>query len=131
MTEMALWVRLDLETKIRTVLSDASVPQPNHHFGRPYLTTYQLAIALLNRYPQLQDEIGMPIGGEGAGDSSWSQYIARNLSAEIKAGRITDIQGAFLSGENLSELRFWESAGKEFSASAASAGWGPSLYRLV
>lgn len=130
MTETSWWHKYDLEDKIRTVLADTSAPQPDHHFGRPFVTAYQLAIALLERYPELKSEVPMALGGEGAGDSTWSQYVPRLLSSEIKAGRITDIEGAFLAGDHLSELRFWVSPAEEIVSTLPSAGWGPSMFRM-
>lgn len=58
---MSLWSEHELTSKILSILSDAST---EHHFGRPYLTAYQLAIGLQRRYPDTTAAIGKPVAGQ-------------------------------------------------------------------
>lgn len=81
---MSLWEVHQIEEKIRAILSDVEYYDPDHHFGRPFFTAYQLAIELEKRYPPVVAAIGYPIGGKGVGvKSSFSQYLARELSKKL------------------------------------------------
>ena len=45
---MSIWKNHSVELRIREIL--ASVPESEHHFGRPFLSAYQIAIAFDQRY---------------------------------------------------------------------------------
>ena len=49
---MSIWVEHDLTVKIVDALTDLSDDGPDHHFGSPWLTAYQLAIELQHQYPE-------------------------------------------------------------------------------
>lgn len=63
---LSLWDELQLEDKIFQILSVES-HSPDHHFGRPFLTPYQIAIAFKALFPDDYARIGKPVGGKGAG----------------------------------------------------------------
>ena len=64
---MSIWEEHRIEERVTAILSDVNAYQPDHHFGRPYLTAYQLAIALDRIAPQARQALGSPVGGEGIG----------------------------------------------------------------
>ena len=99
---MSFWNDFSIEARIRGIL-DVPPREPGHHFGRPFLTAYQIAISFAERYPDDHDLIGKQIGGKETGLShSLSQYFARELSDRIRNCRMTGIEGADLHGTHLS-----------------------------
>lgn len=49
---MSNWQTYDFENRIRNILSNINYsPNPSHHFKRPYLSAYQIAIEFNNLYP--------------------------------------------------------------------------------
>ena len=104
---MSTWVSSDLVGKIKSILREVPDAAPEHHMGRPFLTAYQIAIALVERYPEAVDPLDYPVGGLGTGQqNSLAQYVAQNLSREIHAGNLADIEGGFLSNQYLRDLTF-------------------------
>ena len=97
-----------VEDNVRAILSGVYYrPNRHHHLGRPFLTAYQLAIAYDRRFPELRRQLGLPIGGSGAGaNRSLPQWLARNLSQRIRSGEIEDIEGGFLSDLHRADICF-------------------------
>ena len=107
---MSQWELLQMDDKIHSIL-DVESHEPDHHFGRPFLTPYQIALAFRERYPEQFRQIGKPIGGKGTGQQdSLAQYIALELSRRIKAEQLTNIEGRFLHRRYLQTLQY-EDAG--------------------
>ena len=107
----SLWHKFDMEQKIRQVLSDPRF-DTEHHFNRPFLTPYQIAIALDALHPDLCADLGMDFGGKGTGkQNSFVQYIARELSARLKHKKLKGIEGAFLSNLHLEQLTYQRTDG--------------------
>ena len=103
---MTDWQRLEIESKVLCVLADAPEHDPTHHFGRPFLTAYQLAIEFEARHPAEAAIIG-PVGGAGIGQhTSLSQYLAHELSRRIKSGELPQVEGGFLSNLHLHDVSF-------------------------
>ncbi len=101
-----LWQKFDMERRIREVLSDPRF-DTTHHFKRPFLTPYQIAIALDDRYPSLCAELGKEFGGKDTGKhTSFVQYVANQLSRQIEKGVLPDIEGAFLGNLYLKQLSY-------------------------
>jgi hypothetical protein len=75
---MSIWDELEVESKITDILRETPY-QETHHFGRPYLSAYQLAIAVDRRCPEVRTALGNPpVGGLGIGTrNSLAQYLAR------------------------------------------------------
>jgi hypothetical protein len=102
---MNIWEENHVEEKIMQILED--VPDGGHHFGRPFLTAYQLAIEFDRLYPEVRSQTNLPIGGIGAGQrNTFSQYLAKQLSQRIKSAEITKIEGGFLSNQHLKDISF-------------------------
>ena len=64
---MSIWVDHRVEERVTEILSDVYAHQVDHHFGRPYLTAYQLAIAFARAAPEVVRALGYQVGGEGIG----------------------------------------------------------------
>ena len=116
-----------IEPRIRDIL-DVTSRHDDHHFGRPFLTAYQIAISFAERHEQDMDGIGKEIGGRGTGlPHSLAQYFARELSQRIRTGRIADIEGRFLHGAHLRTLVYGSPDG-EIESSTGTANL--SMFRL-
>jgi hypothetical protein len=70
---MSAWEDLELERRIAQVLEDVPTVNDSHHFGRPFLSAYQIAIELEARDPGLLGAINMDSGGRGSGHRSLAQ----------------------------------------------------------
>lgn len=104
---MAIWDELELQEKIEQILRDAQSHDPSHHFGRPFLTSYQIAIEFQREYPAAFDAIGKPVGGKDTGQQdSLTQYIANQLSNRINNGTMENVEGRYLSQWHIETLRF-------------------------
>lgn len=104
---MSIWEEYDFEAKVSEILSSVDYFNPTHHFGKPFLSAYQLAIEFAKKYPDIVRDLGYQIGGKGIGvQVSLAQYIAGQLSRNIKAGKIVHIEGAFLSNVHLKDISF-------------------------
>lgn len=103
---MSQWDQLQLDAKISQILNVQS-HDPSHHFGRPFLTPYQIAIKFQEQFPEDFRTIGKPLGGKGTGQQdSLAQYFALELSKRIKNRSITNIEGSFLHRTNLHSLKY-------------------------
>ena len=124
---MSIWQRHSIEVRIREIL--ASVPRGEHHFGRPFLGAYQIAIAFAQRYPQAVDHIGKPVGGRDTGHrDSLAKYFANQLSRRILDQSLPDIEGAFLNGLFLQSLEY-DNRGETVPSSLGEANM--SMFRLA
>ncbi|AKL96155.1 hypothetical protein CACET_c27100 [Clostridium aceticum] len=107
---MSIWKNERLEDKIIKILKDVNFkPNQNHHFGKPFLTPYQLAFELKKRYPETVENLNSckDIGGEGSGNyNSLPQYLAGQISQHYQSMKARGVEGAFLSGNDLKELIF-------------------------
>ncbi|MEU4197930.1 hypothetical protein AB0E69_38960 [Kribbella sp. NPDC026611] len=129
---MSAWSDHEVEAKVIQVLSAVPVVNADgHHYGKAFVTTYQLAIKLDQRYPELKGQLGRKLGGMGTGEHvSLSQYLGKQLSAQIKKhGDAYPIEGAFLSGLALTELSFKTADGEALVSSVTGTGYDLSLFR--
>lgn len=103
--QISVWAEHDMEKKVVEILRDVDDHDPEHHFGRPFLSPYQIAIEFARRHPDIVDEMGVPIGGKGTGcQTSLTQYLAGQLSRIVKAHPDGPIGGAFLSNQHLDDI---------------------------
>ena len=127
---MSQWRELDILTKITKILSGVEYTDPNHPFGRPYLTAYQVAIEFARCHPDDVAEIGQPLGGLGVGQqSSLSQYIAGGLSRDIRHHRADHIEGGFISNLHLKKISF-NGPQEDFDSSLTNTQYDLSMFRL-
>ena len=125
---LSQWDKLQMSTKISKILNVQSY-KPRHHFGRPFLTPYQMAIRFKKQFPSDFSTIGKPIGGKGTNQQdSLAQYIALELSRRIRDRRITNIEGRFLFRENLLTLTYEGDSG--IIESSSMQAFDLSMFRL-
>ena len=94
---MSIWQDHSIEARIRDIL--AYVPDEEHHFGRPFLSAYQIAIAFDQRFRRKANPIAKPVGGNYAGrHDSLAQCFANQLSRCIRRGTPPRIEGRFSTG---------------------------------
>ena len=105
---MNTWAEHGLEDKVVQVLKSAPANPSGHGFGRPYLSPYQLAIALNKQFPDTVEDIGLPLGGAGIGQrNSLAQLLAAGLRRHIeKHGDAYPIECAYLSNVFVKELSY-------------------------
>ena len=120
------WEKYGLAEKLMRIL-DVESYDPDHHFGRPFLTAYQIAILFKNMYPEIYVRLNMPLGGKGTGiHHSLAQYLARMLSQHIRNGSLPGVEGRFLQMNNISSMEF-DDFGESVEASSLS---DLSMFRL-
>ncbi|HSE84126.1 MAG TPA: hypothetical protein VLB01_06235 [Thermodesulfobacteriota bacterium] len=128
---MSRWEKFMFEDRIRKILQNVEYYQESHHFGRPFLTAYQIAIECAHRYPDDFNQIGLPIGGRGIGQhTSLAQYIAGELSRRMRNGELPDFEGSFISNKHLSEISFEHNDLKVVS-SLTNTEYDLSIFRLI
>lgn len=127
------WLELDIENKITEILRDIPDAADNHHFKKPFLTAYQIAIEFAKRHPEATSKIGYEIGGVGTGErNSLSQYLANQLSKRIKREEITHIEGGFLSNLHLHDINFDVDGQEEpIHSSLTKTNFTLSMFRLT
>ena len=127
---MSIWKNFSVESHIRDILNAVPLPAKGHHFGRPFLTAYQIAIEFAERYPNDYISIGKRIGGKDRGPKdSLAKYLARELSQRIKSGKLSDIEGRFLHEAHSNKLEYCSKEGKIESSVGPSANL--SMFRLI
>jgi|LSQX01.2.fsa_nt_gb hypothetical protein len=105
---MSVWQKENIEQKIIDILKGVEFRfNPQHRFGRPFLTAYQLAIVFSEKNLNVVEQLNtcQEIGGEGSGTyNSLSQYLARQISGHYESMKDRGVEGAFLSGDNREDL---------------------------
>lgn len=125
---MSYWERYDIGDRVIHILTDAEGEW--HHFGRPFLTAYQLAIEFAERYPDIVAHLGKQVGGAGIGErTSLAQYLALELSKLIRDNPDYSIEGAFISNRYVKELSY-EYDGEKVTSSLTGTGYSLSMFRL-
>jgi hypothetical protein len=128
---VSIWADHNVEERTVEVLQDVPLVNEAHHFGRPYMSAYQLAIELDDRYPDIRQALGYEIGGAGTGQhGSFAQYIARQLSGRIRDEPDYPVEGAFMSNVNVDTLRYRRSNGELLTSSLTGSGYDLSMFRL-
>lgn len=131
MASTSFWDIHSMEDKVVQVLSGITYHDPNHHFGHPFLTAYQLAILIKERFPDTFLSFGHPIGGKGSGVSySFTSYLAGQLSEKIRDGMITNVEGGFLANEKLEGIEF-NDAGDRVVSSLTETQYDLSMFRYT
>ncbi|MBK5221392.1 MAG: hypothetical protein JJE52_00640 [Acidimicrobiia bacterium] len=129
---MSMWSEHDLTEKVIQILTDVHCNNDVHHFGRPYVSAYQIAIEMQRRFPGTVSAIGKPIGGAGTGQhNSLAQYLSNELSKQIE--RLDDeypVEGAFFSNEHASAITFTGAEGAVVTSSLVGTDFDMALYRL-
>ena len=120
----------NLEDRILQILFDEEYYRPEHHFGRPFLSAYQIAIEFTRRFPEVIQQFGHPIGSRDSGvNFSLASYIAGQLSQRIRSHQIDDMEGGFLSNRHLRNISFNHNA-ECITSSLTGTQYDLSLFRL-
>jgi hypothetical protein len=128
---MSIWAEHHVEARIIEVLRDVPTVNDAHHFGRPYMSAYQLAIELHRRYPDIAEALGQRVGGAGVGQrNSLAQYVAKQLSDRIRDDPKQPVEGAFITNRDVLELSYQGADGTPVTSSLTGSGFDLSLFRL-
>ena len=128
---VTIWAEHDVEARILEVLGDVPTTNDAHHFGRPYMSAYQLAIELHRRYPAVAKALGRPVGGAGVGRrNSLAQYLAKQLSDRNRDDDHYPVEGAFITNQDVLRLSYQGPDGAPVTSSLTGSGFELSLFRL-
>jgi len=128
---VSIWQDYHLFEKIEFILCEDAEYYGSNHMGFPFMSAYQLAISLAEKYPDILKALGMPLGGSETGQrNSFSQYVARELSKHIHSGEITSIEGGFLSNTHLKDIQF-EFDDQVIHSSLTGTKYTLSLFRWI
>ena len=124
------WKEESIEDKIKNILLEINYINPNHSFGRPFITAYQLAINFEQQYPAVVAKMQLQIGGKGVGTrTSLAQYLAREISRHYD--QMKDyLEASFISNEHLTEISFKDNNGQDIISSLTDSGYDLSIFRL-
>lgn len=124
----SLWRQHNIEDRVIQILRE--VEDRGHHFGRPFLTAYQLAIEFDRRHHDIVMQLGKEVGGAGTGErTSLAQYLALELSRQMRDNLNYPVEGAFISNQNVRTLSY-NYNGAEVISSLTGTGYGLSMFRL-
>lgn len=127
---MSKWQDLNIELHIREILNGVE-GYPDHNSEKPFLTAYQIAIEFNQRFRVEANELGFQVGGKGIDEhNSLSQYLAGQLSQRINSGELEDIEVAFISNDNLSEISFTNYDEPLIVSSLTNTAYPLSMFRL-
>jgi hypothetical protein len=129
---MSLWSEHDLTDTVVEILAGVHCNNEVHHFGRPYISSYQIAIKMERQFPDTVAAIGKPIGGAGTGQhNSLAQYLSNELSKQSKAQGVEHpVEGALFSNENAAAVTFTGADGAVITSSLVGTDFDMALYRL-
>jgi hypothetical protein len=129
---MSIWSDRDVLQAVLEAIDGVHLNSSQAHvLGKPYLTAYQIAIKVDASHPLIREELGLPLGGRGAGaHSSFAQYLAKQLSRDIRTlGTASEVEGAFLSNEHVQNLCFTDAEGGNVESSLTGTPADLSLFR--
>lgn len=129
---MSIWERHGMAERVRAALHAVHLNDPSgHHFGRPFVSSYQIAIALDVEDPQLRHVLGKQVGGVGVGThDSLAQYVGNELSKQIRADPTGLRRGVFMSNERIDRIMYRGADGTEVVSSLTGTGYDMALFRL-
>ena len=117
-----LWEQHNIEDRVIQILRD--VEDEGHHFGRPFLTAYQLAIEFDRRHHDIVIQLGKHVGGAGTGEyTSLAQYLAQQLSLRVRDNTDYPVEGAFISNRDVKELSYNYDNVKSLPAQSSFGNW--------
>jgi hypothetical protein len=129
---MSKWDDEGMTDKVIEVLGDVRLANDSgHHFGRPFMASYQIAIEIERGHPGTASALGKKLGGAGIGEQvSVAQYVANELSKQIKAmGDRHAIEGGFLSTVDVASMTYSSPDG-DITSSLTGTGFDLGLFRL-
>ena len=130
---MSNWDAFNMADRVRRALEAVHLNNPEgHHFGRPFVSSYQIAIALDVEDPELKRLLAKEVGGVGVGShTSLAQYIGNELSKQIRArGPNHYAEGAFMSNERVEAITYRGADNSEIVSSLPGTAYDMALFRL-
>ena len=128
---LSIWAEHQIEDRVVQVLQDVPSVNKTHHFGRPYISAYQLAIEFHRRFPTVAQALGYSVGGAGiAQRNSLAQYLAHELSGRIRREPGFPVEGAFVSNQDVVSIEFRSPDGGTLTSSLTDSGWDLSMFRI-
>lgn len=129
---MSKWEEHQVELRILEILHEvpaAGLPSP---LGRPFVTSYQLAIELERRHPEIRQALSYPLGGVGAGRRvSMAQYLGKQLAQRLREGTLDPaIEGGFISDADVVDISYRRPDGEVLHSSVSGTGFDLALFRL-
>jgi len=122
------WEEYNIGDIVNHILSE--VEEEGHHFGRPFLTAYQLAIEFDSRHHDIVAHLGKQVGGAGIGErTSLAQYLALELSRQIRDNQDYPVEGALISDLYVRELSYNHN-NAIIESSLTGTGYSLSMFRL-
>jgi hypothetical protein len=122
------WEEYNIGDLVNRILSE--VQDEGHHFSRPFMTAYQLAIEFDNIHHDIVTHLGIEVGGAGTGErTSLAQYLARELSRHIRDNHDYPIEGAFISNRYVRELSY-NYNNEIITSSVTGTRYSLSMFRL-
>lgn len=125
----SLWDQYDVTNCVRQILRSYT-PDTTYSTGRPFLTTYQLAIEFTHQFPQIANTITASTGGEGHGPYALTTYLARWLPDRITNRGVTDIELRFLAPTHISSIQL-DSGQTIISTTTDQAGFNSTMFRAI
>jgi hypothetical protein len=129
---MSTWEDHQIELRILEILHDVPALGQPSPLGRPFVTSYQLAIDLERRHPEIRQALNYPLGGAGAGRRvSMAQYLGKQLSQRLRQGTLDPtIEGAFISDADVVDISYRRPDGEVLHSSVSGTGFDLALFRL-
>jgi|SRR5579872_446874 len=135
---MTIWDEHNLTEIVGEVLLSVPGLDRDDAMGRPFITSYQVAIQIQAEYPAVFRAIGKPVGGAGHGRGTLAVYLGQELARRIKRGGGLrwdhgndhyELDGAWLSYDGLQSLTFGNHLGMT-TATPHQANFDLGLFRL-
>tara|TARA_R110002167_G_scaffold22388_2_gene80261 strand:- start:838 stop:1227 length:390 start_codon:yes stop_codon:yes gene_type:complete len=125
----SLWDTNRVTHLVRQILQSHH-PDPTYGTGRPFLTTYQLAIEFSDQFPQVAAILAQQTGGEGHGPYALTTYLARWLPDRIRHRGVTDIELRFLAPIHIAGIQL-QSGQSIISTTTDQAGFNTTMFRYI
>jgi hypothetical protein len=128
---MSAWSRHNIDRLVWDILYGSVQAERKYGTGRPFMTTYQIAIEFARRYPNVVTSMGHAVGGRRRGPFALTVYLARWLPTRITWGPLQGIMEVrFLAPNDLITLEF-DNNGTSLTATTNEARWNSTMFRLL
>ena len=116
---MTLWDKLGMDDKLVKVLKEIPAGPDAGDFGPAYVTIDQLAVELDQRFPEVREQLDVPLGGGATRHAGLVELLGKELVDKIKRyGDVYPIEAAQLSAVRFRELRLRGPGGRDLVGAA-------------
>lgn len=106
----------ELRELVLQILSEPKTVYGYSH--RPFMTTYQLALAVKKNRPDIFETAGKTLGGKGAGHNTFAAYLGKAIMDNFSPSQPDSlIEYAFLSHDYLVSIQFEDNVESSLIAS--------------